>query len=60
MEQVIAARMKQVRLGPPAGFHNLSVFPVVGDGPREPSYLTLDEAMQQHLVELGEDRKSVV
>ena len=54
MEQVIAARMKQVRLGPPAGFHNLSVFPVVGDGPSEPSYFTLDEAMQQHLVELGE------
>jgi len=54
MVHAVAARVKQVGLGQAAEFENLTVFPLVGDGPRRPSYLTLDEAIAGGAVEIGE------
>jgi len=54
MVHAVAARVKQVSLGRALEFENLTVFPLVDDGLRRPTYLTLDEAIAGGLVEIGE------
>jgi hypothetical protein len=54
MVHAVAAWVKHVSLGQAVGFENLTVFPLLGDGPARPSYLTLDEALAGGAVEIGE------
>jgi hypothetical protein len=54
MVHTVAEWVTQVTLGLPLEFENLAVFPLVGDGTRQPDYLTLDEAVASGSVEIGE------
>lgn len=50
----IAERLNGVRIGPETSSRNVVVFPLMGPGPAEPGYLTLDEALARELVKIEE------
>jgi len=45
--QTITEALANVRLGEPARFRNLTVFPLFAPAGLAPDYLTLDEALEQ-------------
>jgi hypothetical protein len=54
MVHAVAPWVQQVELGQALEFENLTVFPLVGDGVRQPIYLTLDDAIGRGLVAIEE------
>jgi len=50
----IAEALARVTVGPEVTFRNLTVFPLLGAGVGEPSYLTLDEALARGWVRVTE------
>src|SRR5262245_32415074 len=50
----ITEALANLRLGEPAAFRNLIVFPLFGCNDRAPEYLTLDEALEQGLARVTE------
>jgi hypothetical protein len=52
--QTITEALSSVRLGEPARFQNLSVFPLFAPSGTVPDYLTLDEALDQGLARVTE------
>ncbi len=53
MEFILDA-LKNVRIGEPASYKNLTVFPLLGISAREAEYLTLDEALERKCSEVTE------
>lgn len=45
--QNISDALGGVRIGEPTTYHNLTVFPLLGGGPKSAGYLTLDEALER-------------
>ncbi len=58
MDAILGRTLDQVEVGEPASFLNLSLFPLSGPGLDDPGYLTLDEAMEQGVVEIAEVSKA--
>jgi len=52
--QTITEALSNVRLGEPARFRNLTVFPLFAPNGLAPDYLTLDEALEQRLARVTE------
>jgi hypothetical protein len=42
----ISSAVAQIHAGAASSFRNLTVFPLLGEGPSDPDYVTLDEALQ--------------
>lgn len=56
--QVIDQALSSLRLGAPARFKNLAIFPLLADKPGEAGYLLLDEALEAGLAEVTEVSES--
>lgn len=52
--QVIDEALSSLRLGAPARFRNLAIFPLLADKPGKADYLLLDEALEAGLAEVTE------
>lgn len=52
--QVIDQALSSLRLGAPARFRNLAIFPLLADGPAKADYLLLEEALEAGLAEVTE------
>ena len=53
--QIIRETLERLQVGTPTTFASLTMFPLVGDGEGlPPEYATLDEALQQGLLEVRE------
>jgi hypothetical protein len=50
----ITETISRLKVGTPAIFQNLAIFPLVNSGDGAPDYLTLDEALAQKLAEITE------
>ena len=55
---VVAARVSEVRLGDPQSHLNLTLFPLLADGPMLPDYLLFDEALALGCVRITEVSES--
>lgn len=51
---VVAECLSHVRLGEPRAYRNLSLFPLLGEGPPEADYLLLEEALARGCVRVTE------
>ena len=58
MDSILLRTLDAVEVGAPASFRNLTLFPLTGPGLDDPGYLTLDEAMEQGVVEIAEVSKA--
>lgn len=56
--QAILDRLATVRVAAPQTVHNLAMFPLLDSGDMEPAYLTLDEALKQHVITIDEVSES--
>ena len=52
--QVISDRLEQIKVGTKITFRNLTIFPLLNGGGRQPDYLTLDEALAQQSAKVTE------
>ena len=52
--EAVTGALQNATFGPPAGFENLSIIPLLAREEREPDYLTLDEALARGWVEIEE------
>jgi len=52
--QTITEALSNTRVGDPARFRNLTVFPLFAPGGVQPDYLTLDEALEQEVARVAE------
>lgn len=52
--RIIAETLKSVEIGKPAGFANLTMYPLVSHAARRPAYATLDEALAEGWLEITE------
>ncbi|HXV79754.1 MAG TPA: DUF6569 family protein [Candidatus Binatia bacterium] len=55
---IIAETLSTVRLGTPAGYRNLAVFPLFSEPDRVPGYVTLDEALGRKTARVTEVSES--
>jgi hypothetical protein len=58
MNPIILEALGGVEIGEPVTFKNLTLFPLVGPSVNNPGYLTLDEALEQGVVEITEVSKA--
>lgn len=56
--QAILDRLATVHVAAPQRVHNLAMFPLLDSGGTEPGYLTLDQALEQHVVTIDEVSES--
>jgi hypothetical protein len=50
----ITDTVSRLKIGPPATFQNLTIFPLLNGGDKTPDYLTLDEALDQKSAKIVE------
>ena len=55
---IIAETLSTVRLGTPAGYRNLAVFPLFSEPDRAPGYVTLDDALARKTARVSEVSES--